>query len=320
MEPVPHSQPVLAAKNVTGSFVVGNVQEGQYVIQVTGSTGDFAQAVFNVTAGAFIQLGVNGIIAPLGQIASGVTGTHVTIEGSNFLPQDANSGTCTVSSPTSGNVIASGSAGCSFFKAASGFANVTGSFVIGNIAEGQYVIQVSGSAGDRAQAVLNVTAGAFIQLGVNGIIAPLGQIASGVTGTHVTIEGSSFLPQDANSGTCTVSSPSSGTVIASGSAACSFFKASNGFVNATGSFVVGNVAEGQYVIQVSGSSGDRAGNLQRHRWSIHSAFRSERRIRVSWASGEWSNWSPTLALKGRTSFLRMLTVVRVQFQVLVQEP
>ena len=245
-------------QNVTGSFVVGNVQEGQYVIQVTGSTGDFAQAVFNVTAGAFIQLGVNGIIAPLGQIASGVTGTHVTIEGSNFLPQDANSGTCTVSSPTSGNVIASGSAGCSFFKAASGFANVTGSFVIGNIAEGQYVIQVSGSAGDRAQAVLNVTAGAFIQLGVNGIIAPLGQIASGVTGTHVTIEGSSFLPQDANSGTCTVSSPSSGTVIASGSAACSFFKASNGFVNATGSFVVGNVAEGQYVIQVSGSSGDRA--------------------------------------------------------------
>ena len=182
-----------------------------------------------------------------------MTGTHVTIEGSSFLPQDANSGTCTVSSPTSGTVIASGSAACSFFKTSNGFANATGSFVIGNVAEGQYVIQVSGSAGDRAQAVLNVTAGAFIQLGVNGIIAPLGKVASGVTGTHVTIEGSSFLPQDANSGTCTVSSPTSGTVIASGSAACSFFKASNGFVNATGSFVVGNVAEGQYVIQVSGS-------------------------------------------------------------------
>ena len=28
-----------------------------------------------------------------------------------------------------------------------GFANVTGSFVVGNVAEGQYVIQVSGSAG-----------------------------------------------------------------------------------------------------------------------------------------------------------------------------
>ena len=129
--------------------------------------------------------------------------------------------------------------------------NVTGSFTVGNVAEGQYVIQVSGSAGDRAQAVFNVTAGAFIQLGVNGIIAPLGQAASGVTGTHVTVEGSSFLPGDANSGTCTISSPSSGTVIASGSAACTFFKTSSGFVNATGSFTVGNVAEGQYVIQVS---------------------------------------------------------------------
>ena len=155
-----------------------------------------------------------------------MTGTHVTIEGSNFLPADANSGTCTISSPSSGTVIASGSAACSFFKATTGFANVTGSFVVGNVAEGQYVIQVCGSAGDRAQAVFNVTAGAFIQLGVNGIIAPLGKAASGVTGTHVTVEGSSFLPQDATSGTCTISSPSSGTVIASGSAACSFFKTS----------------------------------------------------------------------------------------------
>ena len=76
-------------------------------------------------------------------------------------------------------VIASGSAACSFFKSTTapfnGFVNVTGSFTVGNVAEGQYVIQVSGSAGDRAQAVFNVTAGAFIQLGVNGIVARLGQ-------------------------------------------------------------------------------------------------------------------------------------------------
>ena len=57
-----------------------------------------------------------------------------------------------------------------------------------------------------------MTAGAFIQLGVNGIMASLaGKVASGVTGTHVSVEGSSFLPGDANSGTCTISSPSSGT-------------------------------------------------------------------------------------------------------------
>ena len=127
-----------------------------------------------MTAGAFIQLGVNGIFAPLGQVASGVTGTHVTVEGSSFLPRDATSGTCTISSPSSGTVIASGSAACTFFKSTTapfnGFVNVTGSFVVGNVAEGQYVIQVSGSAGDRAQAVFNVTAGAFIQLGVNGIL------------------------------------------------------------------------------------------------------------------------------------------------------
>ena len=39
------------------------------------------------------------------------------------------------------------------------------------------------------------------------------------------VEGSSFLPGDANSGVrVTISSPSSGSVITSGSAACSFFK------------------------------------------------------------------------------------------------
>ncbi|HUO41759.1 MAG TPA: hypothetical protein VMU35_02200 [Methylomirabilota bacterium] len=256
--PVSSTNSSYLEQNVTGSFVVGNVAEGQYVIQVSGNTGDFAQAVLNVTAGAFIQLGVNGIFAPLGQAASGPSGAHVSVTGSGFLPQDANSGTCTLSSTSSGSVIASGSAACSFFKASNGFANVTGSFVVGNVAEGQYVIQVTGSAGDRAQAIFNVTAGAFIQLGVNGIVAPLGLPASGPSGVHVTIEGSHFLPQDANSGTCTISSTSSGSVIASGSAACSFFKAPTGFVNVTGSFVVGNVAEGQYVIQVTGNGGDRA--------------------------------------------------------------
>ena len=144
---------------MTGSFIIGNVGEGQYVIQVTGNTGDFAQAVLNVTAGAFIQLGVNGIFAGVGRVAGGVTGTHVSIEGSNFLPADANSGTCTISSPSSSNVIASGSAACSFFKASMGLLNVTGSFVVGNGAEGQYVIQVSGSAGDRFKQPFNVTAG-----------------------------------------------------------------------------------------------------------------------------------------------------------------
>jgi len=242
--------------NITGSFVVGNVPEGQYVIQVSGSAGDSAQAVFNVTAGAFIQLGVNGIILHVGQVQSGPIGTHVSIEGSQFLANDAFSGaTCSVSSPTSGSMVANGA--CSFFKTTGGFVNATGSFIVGNVPEGQYVITVSGSAGDSAQAVFNVTAGAFIQLGVNGIVVKIGHVASGPTGTHVSIEGSQFLPNDAfNSATCSVGSPTSGSVINNG--ACSFFKTTGGFVNVTGSFVVGNVPEGQYVIQVSGSAGDSA--------------------------------------------------------------
>ncbi|MGD0424780.1 MAG: hypothetical protein ABSA92_15185, partial [Candidatus Bathyarchaeia archaeon] len=252
--PVSSSNSSYLEMNVTGSFVIGNVPSGQYVIQVRGSAGDFAQAVLNVTSGPFIQLGVNGIFAGVGRVAGGVTGTHVSIEGSSFTERDTS---CTLYSPSNGAIIVNGA--CSTFtNSITGFQNVTGSFVIGNVGEGQYVIQVTGNTGDFAQAVLNVTAGAFIQLGVNGIFAGVGRVAGGVTGTHVSIEGSNFLPGDANSGTCTISSPSSGTVIASGSAACSFFKASNGFANVTGSFVVGNVAEGQYVIQVSGSAGDRA--------------------------------------------------------------
>jgi hypothetical protein len=242
--------------NVTGSFTIGNVAEGQYVIQVSGSAGDSAQAVFNVTAGAFIQLGVNGIFAKVGQVASGPIGTHVSIEGSQFLPNDAlNSATCSIGSTSNGNAISNGA--CSFFKTTSGFVNVTGSFVVGNVPEGQYVVRVSGSAGDSAQAVFNVTAGAFIQLGVNGIFVQVGQVANGPTGTHVSIEGSQFLANDAfNSATCSIGSPTSGSVVTG--AACSFFKTTGGFVNATGSFIVGNVNPGQYVIRVSGSAGDSA--------------------------------------------------------------
>jgi hypothetical protein len=242
--------------NATGSFVVGNVPEGQYVIQVSGSAGDSAEAILNVTAGAFIQLGVNGIFAKVGQVANGPTGTHVSVEGSQFLANDAfNSATCSLSSPTSGSVIVGNA--CSFFKTPTGFVNVTGSFIVGNVPEGQYAITVSGSAGDSAQAVFNVTAGAFIQLGVNGIVVKIGQVANGPTGTHVSVEGSQFLPNDAfNSATCSIGSPTSGSIINNG--ACSFFKTTGGFVNVTGSFVVGNVPEGQYVIQVSGSAGDSA--------------------------------------------------------------
>jgi hypothetical protein len=244
--------------NATGSFVVGNVPEGQYVIEVYGSAGDSAQALFNVTAGAFIQLsGVSGGFVSVGHVASGPVGTHVNIEGSQFLADDAFSGyTCSISSPTSGTIISNGA--CSFFKTTKGWVNATGSFIVGNVPEGQYVITVYGSAGDSAQAIFSVTAGAFIQLsGVSGGFASVGHVASGPIGTHVNIEGSQFLADDAFTGyTCSISSPTSGTIINNG--ACSFSTTTSGIVNATGSFVVGNVPEGQYVIEVYGSAGDSA--------------------------------------------------------------
>jgi hypothetical protein len=244
--------------NVTGSFVVGNVPEGQYVIQVTGSTGDYAQAVFNVTAGAFIQLsGASGGFVSVGQVASGTIGTHVNIEGSQFLPNDVfnTPPTCTLSGPTNAAIILNGA--CSFFKTPTGSVNVTGSFNVGNIAPGQYVIQVYGTAGDYAQAIFNVIAGGpFIQLKINSVVYSVGQTASAVVGMAVNVEGSHFMPTDS---VCYVSSPTSAVVVGG---ACSVFIPTSGsftaFTNVTASFTVGSVSPGQYVITVTGNQGDYA--------------------------------------------------------------
>jgi hypothetical protein len=72
-------------------------------------------------------------------------GVHVT----GFLPTDT---TCTISSPSSPNVILPGSAACAI-QAGTGIAN--GGFIIGNVLPGSYVIQVTGNQGDFAQAVLS---------------------------------------------------------------------------------------------------------------------------------------------------------------------
>src|SRR5208282_4419950 len=97
-------------------------------------------AIF-VVQGPFIHLADP---AAIGQEISGPTGLHVSITGSFFPLSDT---TCSISSPTNGNFITSGNA-CSVFAGAglfAGYDNVTGSFVVGNVAEGQYVVQVSTS-------------------------------------------------------------------------------------------------------------------------------------------------------------------------------
>ena len=123
---------------LSGSFTIGNVMPGAYVVQASGNTGDFAQAVLDVSGGAQLQLNPS----------SAAPGIDVSIQGSGFLPAD---NTCTISSPSSPNPVFPGSDACVI---QSGLA--TGSFMIGNVPPGDYVIQVTGNEGDSVQAVLNV--------------------------------------------------------------------------------------------------------------------------------------------------------------------
>ena len=130
---------VTSGGSVSGGFTIGNVLPGAYVIQATGSGGDFAQALLTVTGGA--QVGLSP--------ATAQPGVDVLVIASGFLPTDT---TCTVSSPTP-NVVLKGTVAC-VIQAGSGTPH--GSFIVGNILPGQYVIQVTGNGGDSAQALLSV--------------------------------------------------------------------------------------------------------------------------------------------------------------------
>ena len=75
--------------------------------------------------------------------------------------------------------------------------------------------------------------------------------AGGWVSIHVT----GLLPTDT---TCTISSPSSPSVIAPGSAACAI-QVGTGVAN--GGFIIGVALPGSYVIQVTGNQGDFAQTL-----------------------------------------------------------
>ncbi|MGA2625427.1 MAG: hypothetical protein ABSF63_00005 [Candidatus Bathyarchaeia archaeon] len=235
---------------VNGSFTIGNVLPGQYVIEITGcggnngcipSSGDFAQAVLNVVKGPAIRL------SP----ASARTGAHILVNGTGFLPTDTS---CTISAvgldSNGHSPMLSGTAACAI-SVGSGLVN--GSFTIGNVLPGQYVIEITGcggnngctpSVGDFAQAVLDVVSGPKIGL------SP----ATGQPGAHILINGTGFLPTDTS---CTVSAvglDSNGhSPLLSGTAGC-VISVGSGIVN--GSFTIGNVLPGQYVIEVTGCGGN----------------------------------------------------------------
>lgn len=124
--------------SLSGSFTIGNVPPGAYVVQASGNDGDFAQAILQVVGGA--QLGLSP--------ATGQPGSDISFIGRGFLPTDT---TCTISSPTSPNPILIGTAAC-VIRTGSAF----GSFLIGNVLPGEYVIQITGNQGDSAQALLDV--------------------------------------------------------------------------------------------------------------------------------------------------------------------
>jgi len=124
--------------SLSGSFIVGNVPIGAYVIQASGNMGDSAQTILEVTGGSQLQL------SP----ATGGPGLDVVVQGSGFLPTDT---TCTISSPSSPNPILPGSAACVIQGG-----RAIGSFLIGNVLPGEYVIRITGNQGDSAQTIIDV--------------------------------------------------------------------------------------------------------------------------------------------------------------------
>ena len=131
---------VIRSGALSGGFSVGNVLPGGYVIQATGNQGDFAQVLLQVNAGVQISLSPS----------SGPPGIQVLVQGTGFLPSD---NTCEISSPSIPNPILTGTTACAI-QSGSGIPHA--GFTIGNVLPGQYVIQLSGSQGDDAQAILAV--------------------------------------------------------------------------------------------------------------------------------------------------------------------
>ena len=166
---------------LTGTFTVANVATGSYSILVAGSPGgDSVSVSFTVTApssSGFLDLtpnnGLAGIdVAIMGQVASGVTN----------LDQS-----CSLSSPTNGAIITG--AACAVNGGGSTIGNFTGSFIVGNVSPGQYVIEVTAcagnngcapSAGDFVQSVFTLTATADFSLGLSSQAMTIGGGSSGL--------------------------------------------------------------------------------------------------------------------------------------------
>jgi len=144
---------------LTGSFTVGNVAPGSYTIVISGTPGgDSVSPSFTVTApssSGFLDLNPN----------NGVAGTDVEINGQVTSGITNLDQSCSLSSPNNAGIITG--AACAVNGGGSTLGNFTGSFVVGNVSPGQYVIEVTAclgnngcapSVGDFVQAVFTLTA------------------------------------------------------------------------------------------------------------------------------------------------------------------
>ncbi|MFI5449533.1 MAG: hypothetical protein ACHQ03_07205 [Candidatus Bathyarchaeia archaeon] len=173
---------------------------------------------------------------------SGPVGIEIGIAGQVTTPNLDQS--CSISSPTSGTIIA-GEA-CTVNGGGSVNGNFTGSFTVGNVSPGQYVIEVTACAGNDG---CTPSSGDFVQAIFQTQGQPVIEISPGwccaVPGSTVQVFGSGF---SLNDNPCTITGPA---VL---SYSC---KISGGSL--TGLFVVANVPSGYYEVAATGSpTGDSA--------------------------------------------------------------
>ena len=160
---------------LSGTFTVANVASGPYSITVTGTPGgDSISQNFQVTTSSnagYLDLTPN----------SGVAGTDVEIAGQVTQGLTNLDQSCSISSPTNGAIITG--AGCAVNGGGSTIGNFTGSFVVGNVPAGQYVIEITAcsgndgcapSTGDFVQAVFTVTVSSDFALGLSSSSMTIG--------------------------------------------------------------------------------------------------------------------------------------------------
>ena len=213
--------------NFTGRFVVDTVGPGPYTVRVTGSSGDFVQTTFTVTA-PFIVLNPT----------KGGVGTFVVVTGVGF---SFSATTCSLSGVAGFITFQS----CAIFDYGNGTRQPKASFSVGNVAVGFYTVRLTANTGDFAQAVFNVTQ---VFIPTLAITPP-----DGPRGTLVTVTGTGFRTADTS---CQLTSIGTGA----DPALITLPKCSISSGTVTAQFTVGTSATpGTRAVNVTGSSGDQAG-------------------------------------------------------------